>query len=252
MTARFREAGIRRCAGISRRAKAACSSTEIAYGQLVANLRRPGSDIGKAIVAHGALSFLDSPTFKTSVDAFGFAVSAEFADHREDKAQKLALVGRHDDLRLNHQGAQPAVIACDARLPDHRGATAMQRGAFGASDVSNGNAGEEKTPTGMLAKKFVLLSMVAVRPPFGRLAMVAVPPRLSARAMTAPPCSAPNRLLSSSRTGSSAMTLSFETCDMPIKVANGGCNAPSGFMSEIIVTLGHAVLVAGSRGLQCI
>src|SRR6202451_2311082 len=93
------------------------------------------------------------------------------------------------------------------------------------------------SPIGIGAKKLVLLSMVAVRPPSGRLAKVAVPPRLSASAMIAPPCMAPNRLLSSSRTKISASTLSLETCVtfIPIKLANGGCNSASRFMSWLIV-----------------
>jgi len=46
-----------RGAAILRRAKATRSGGEIAHGQLVANLRRPGSDIGKAVVAHRGSPF---------------------------------------------------------------------------------------------------------------------------------------------------------------------------------------------------
>src|SRR5580692_2687734 len=55
--------------------------------------------------------------------------------------------------------------------------------------------------------------------------------------MIAPPCIAPNLLLSSSRTKISASTLSLETCVtfIPIKLANGGCNSASRFMSWLIV-----------------
>src|ERR1700734_605769 len=87
----------------------------------------------------------------------------------------------------------------------------------------------------MPAKKLVLLSMVAVRPPGGRFATVAVPPRLSASAITAPPCSVPKRLLCTSRTGISATTLSLETwvIFMPMKSANGGWNSASGFIMAL-------------------
>src|SRR5947207_5902677 len=104
----------------------------------------------------------------------------------------------------------------------------------------------------MLAKKLVLLSMVAVRPPFAKLAIVAVPPRLSASAMTAPPCNAPKRLLRSSRTGSSATTLSGETWIilMPSKAANGGCCSASEFIAKFIGWApGNAGLGAGAAVL---
>ena len=40
--------------------------------QFVTDARRPRADVGQTIVAHGALSFLDSPTVKTSHTAFWF------------------------------------------------------------------------------------------------------------------------------------------------------------------------------------
>src|SRR6516162_6500902 len=60
------------------------------------------------------------------------------------------------------------------------------------------------SPFGTAAKKFVLLSMVAVRPPSGRLMLAVIPPSVSPNAMTAPPWSTPRRLHNSARTGSSA------------------------------------------------
>ena len=51
------------------------------------------------------------------------------------------------------------------------------------------------SPTGRGAKKFVLLSIVAVEPPVGgRLAQAAVPPQLSASAISTPPCATLFRL----------------------------------------------------------
>src|ERR1700722_3003469 len=47
------------------------------------------------------------------------------------------------DLRLRHQRTQPAVISGDAGLPDHGGAAAMERRAFGARGVADGDRREE-------------------------------------------------------------------------------------------------------------
>jgi len=66
------------------------------------------------------------------------------------------------------------------------------------------------SPFGTAAKKFVLLSMVAVRPPSGRLMLAVIPPSVSPNAMTAPPWSTPRRLHNSARTGSSASVRSGE------------------------------------------
>src|SRR5215468_8309483 len=66
------------------------------------------------------------------------------------------------------------------------------------------------SPFGTAAKKFVLLSMVAVLPPSGRLTLAVIPPSISPKAITAPPWSTPRRLHSSSRTGSSASVRSGE------------------------------------------
>src|SRR5262249_1157150 len=62
------------------------------------------------------------------------------------------------------------------------------------------------------AKKLVLLSIVAVRPPSGRLIAAVIPPSVSPSAIIAPPCSTPRRLHRSSRTGSSASPRSGERC----------------------------------------
>jgi hypothetical protein len=66
------------------------------------------------------------------------------------------------------------------------------------------------SPFGTAAKKLVLLSMVAVRPPSGRLILAVIPPSISPKAITAPPWSTPRRLHNSARTGSSASVRSGE------------------------------------------
>ena len=81
----------------------------------------------------------------------------------ENRAAALILLRQQDELRLRHQRAQAAVGARDLRLPNHGGAAAMQRRAFGAA----------VSPTGMAAKKLVLLSIVVVPAPSGRLTTVA-------------------------------------------------------------------------------
>src|SRR5215469_3064844 len=63
---------------------------------------------------------------------------------------------------------------------------------------------------GTAANKFVLLPIVAVRPPSGRLMLAVIPPSVSPNAMTAPPWSTPRRLHNSARTGSSASVRSGE------------------------------------------
>src|SRR5262249_15983045 len=66
------------------------------------------------------------------------------------------------------------------------------------------------SPFGTPAKKLVLLSMVAVLPPSGRLTLAVIPPSISPQAITAPPWSTPRRLHNSARTGSSASVRSGE------------------------------------------
>src|SRR5262245_44454810 len=66
------------------------------------------------------------------------------------------------------------------------------------------------SPFGTPAKKLVLLSMVAVLPPSGRLILAVIPPSISPKAITAPPWSTPRRLHNSSGTGSSASVRSGE------------------------------------------
>src|SRR5215813_4163245 len=66
------------------------------------------------------------------------------------------------------------------------------------------------SPSGTPARKLVLLSMVAVRPPSGRLTLAVIPPSISPKAITAPPWSTPRRLHNSARTGSSASVRSGE------------------------------------------
>jgi hypothetical protein len=67
------------------------------------------------------------------------------------------------------------------------------------------------SPVRAAARKFVLDSTVVVEAPGGRLSIVATPPRVSARAMMAPPCMMPGTVQSSSRTVTSALTLSGST-----------------------------------------
>src|SRR5258708_6520072 len=50
---------------------------------------------------------------------------------------------RGDQLGLGHDGREPAVAADDAGLPDHRGASAVQRRAFGANGVAGRYGSEE-------------------------------------------------------------------------------------------------------------
>src|SRR5215469_13605903 len=54
-----------------------------------------------------------------------------------------ALPWRDHDLRLNHESAQPAIAARNARLPHHGAAAAVQRRAFGPGDIADRNAGEK-------------------------------------------------------------------------------------------------------------
>ena len=61
-------------------------------------------------------------------------------------------------------------------------------------------------PTGAGPTKFVLLSIVVVPLPSGRLSTVAAAPSVSAKAMTAPPCRMSGRVHSSGRTTISATT----------------------------------------------
>src|SRR5215470_1583530 len=80
------------------------------------------------------------------------------------------------------------------------------------------------SPFGTPAKKLVLLSMVAVRPPPGRLTPAVIPPSISPKAITAPPWSTPRRLHNSARTGSSASVRSGERWRTftPRSLANAG------------------------------
>src|SRR5262249_31002999 len=64
--------------------------------------------------------------------------------------------------------------------------------------------------TGAGATKLVLLSMVVVDAPSGRLITVAIAPRVSARAIIAPPWSTAGRVHKSARTSISALTPSAE------------------------------------------
>ena len=61
-------------------------------------------------------------------------------------------------------------------------------------------------PTGAGPTKLVLLSMVVVPLPSGRLSTVAAAPSVSAKAITAPPCSMSGRVQSSGLTTISALT----------------------------------------------
>src|SRR5262245_2983780 len=107
------------------------------------------------------------------------------------------------------------------------------------------------SPTAMPAKKLVLLSIVAVVAPLGRLAMVAVPPRLSASAMMAPPCRMPKRLPSSSRTTSSATTRSRDRwmTFRPRKSAKGGCVSASGRMGFLVLQMANSEWRVANRGV---
>ena len=60
---------------------------------------------------------------------------------------------RHDHLRLRHDRSELAVLPDDLRLPHHRGAAAVQRQCIPRPRVA---------PTGIAAKKLVLLSIVVV------------------------------------------------------------------------------------------
>src|SRR6516165_5066025 len=121
------------------------------------------------------------------------------ADH-ERPPSLVGIVCVEDQLGLGDDGGELAIAAGDARLQHYGGASAMQRHADGVRCVAFGTA----------AKKFVLLSMVAVRPPSGRLMLAVIPPSVSPNAMTAPPWSTPRRLHNSARTGSSASVRSGE------------------------------------------
>ena len=78
-------------------------------------------------------------------------------------------------------------------------------------------------PSGAGPTKFVLLSIVVVPLPSGRLSTVAAAPSVSAKAITAPPCRIAGTVHRSAFTGSSAVTLSglTEVIFSPISSANG-------------------------------
>src|SRR4051794_18045946 len=80
-----------------------------------------------------------------------------------------------------------------------------------------------RVPTGAEAMKFVLLSIVVVPAPSGRLRNVPTPPSVSANAMIAPPCSTAGRVHRSSRTVISATTRSGAAWvnSIPMSSANG-------------------------------
>jgi len=79
-------------------------------------------------------------------------------------------------LGLRHQRDEAALGGGDAGLPDHRAPAAMHR------DRLAGDAGAERRG----AMKLVLLSIVVVPAPSGRLRIVPVAPSVSAKAMIAP------------------------------------------------------------------
>src|SRR5947209_20529518 len=64
------------------------------------------------------------------------------------------------------------------------------------------------SPTGRAARKFVLLSIVVVQAPSGRLSTVASAPTESAKAINAPPCKTAGTVQRSGRTSISASTRS--------------------------------------------
>src|SRR5258707_1786708 len=80
-----------------------------------------------------------------------------------------------------------------------------------------------RVPSGAAGMKLVLLSIVVVPAPSGRLRIVPVAPSVSAKAMIAPPCNTAGRVHSSSRTGNSATTRSGAAWvnSMPINAAKG-------------------------------
>src|SRR5262249_62271412 len=91
------------------------------------------------------------------------------------------------------------------------------------------------SPPARGAKKLVLLSMVAVRPPSGRLMLAVIPPSVSPKAITAPPWSTPRRLHNSARTVSLASLRSGERCSTftPSSLVNGGRSGAAMVISRL-------------------
>src|SRR5262249_3344312 len=105
-------------------AKSAGPGAEIAHRQLVTDARRPRADVGQTVVAHGALSFVDSPTVRTSDTALWFRRGRQ--NSRLSRKSRLRatcrLKNNHaaDRFALAHQGESLIDVAKRHRVGDHR------------------------------------------------------------------------------------------------------------------------------------